>query len=52
MNLFLYYFAKELESGDGPVVVNFEFRACFMDGVNPRGFQTGWENALFKGLVS
>ena len=52
MNYFLYYFAKELENGDGPVVVNFEFRACIMNGDNPRGFQTGWKIELFKGLVS
>ena len=40
-----------MESGDKPVDVNFEFRAFIMDGDNSRGFQTGWENALFKGLV-
>ena len=52
MNKFFNYFAKKLESGDGPVIVNFVFRTCFMDVDNLCGFEASWENALFKGLVN
>ena len=40
-----------MESGNGPVIVNFVLRACFMDGDNPCSIEKSWEYALFEGLV-